>query len=115
MPENIEESISSIQDTELASLRSILKGFNQQSLGMSAIALRCIELEGALDEKEVAESLNIYKEFINNNMSGKNLTTCLVAAYYILAELAIQVNDHLESTSPTQFGPVTTSSPIGYA
>ena len=78
---------------EMAALRDIISGFNEQSIGIAPIHLRYLELEGEFTPEDAEEAVTLYKEVMETIMAGHNLTVTQLAAYYILSELVLQRKD----------------------
>ncbi len=78
------------KEVEKAALSGILGGFNQQSCAMPSIALRFLELNGAPDGEIAEKAVAMYREVIKEIIDGKDLVTCQLASYYLLAELTLQ-------------------------
>jgi len=80
-------------EVEMQALQAIVDGFNKQAVGIPAIVLRFLELEGTFTKEQVDESVALYKDVLATKLNGKNLTVCQVAAFHVLAELVLQVTE----------------------
>lgn len=84
-----EETTITEQEIEMASLRSMIDGFNTQSMGMPSITLRFLELEGMFKKEEAEDAIKLCGELFEK-IKGNNITVSQLAIYYVIAELNLQ-------------------------